>query len=146
MQVSGAIRRMMEIRPLRTAVESLVLGIVMFGYASLFIPADHWRWSEGAKTRAVNEIISPLIQAANANDVGKLDHLLLNGADVNASDIDGVTALISAASNLKHEAAEFLIAHGANTSKVTNQGFSAYYFAHNQNDEELARLLAKGAN
>lgn len=132
----------MGIRPLRTAVESLALGLVMFGYASLFIPADHWRWSEGAKTRAVNENISRLIQAASANNVGKLDRLLRNGADLNASNIDGITALISAASNLKHEAAEFLIARGADTSKVTNQGFSAYDFAHNQNDEELAHLIA----
>jgi ankyrin repeat protein len=172
MHLNGAIRRLMEIRSVNTALSSLALGFVMFAYASLFIPHERWRWSAEAirkeqtqreaariddaerdgdfESRAWSEVAALeanrpawLITAANQGDINRMKQLIDEGVDVNAQNERGVTALISAASGLQHEAVALLLSKGADPSKVTDQGFSAYDFAHNQNDEELARLLAK---
>ena len=54
-----------------------------------------------------------------------VDQLISNGADVNAIDSDGATALIRAASSGKYEVVIALLAAGANTSNETNTGHSA---------------------
>ncbi len=46
---------------------------------------------------AVEAISSPLIDAAKAGDAGRVRALLAAGADVNAKDVNGQTALMGAA-------------------------------------------------
>jgi hypothetical protein len=148
-------------------VQPVALALIMFAYLSLFIPPKHWRWNvESEQTTNIHrsgvnhgldfesrswselkalEADRPawMIIAAYQGDITRMKQLIDEGVDVNAQSESGVTALISAASGLQHEAAALLLSHGADPSKVTGQGFSAYDFAHNQNDEVLARMLRK---
>ena len=135
---------MMEIRSLRTAVTSLALGLLMFGYASLLIPREHWRGSPETIRKERAGRLEELNFASYHGNIVYMKQLIAQGVDLNGQDKLGVTPLISAASGLQHEAVSLLLSHGADPSKVTKEGFSAYDFAHNQNDEELAHLLAKG--
>jgi ankyrin repeat protein len=127
----------------RSGLASIALGIAMFCYVIPLIPAKHWYYN----IRAANETIAArdrsaaLITASNNGDIARMTELLSEGTDVNQANALGVTPLISAASGLRHGAVNFLLYHGANRSLKTLQGFTAFDFANNQFDLELAQIL-----
>jgi ankyrin repeat protein len=122
-------------------VKGFLLGLFMFCYAAIFIPAE--RWQLLAKTQATkNAETSRLIDASKLGDIEQINLLLAHGADVNAADKLGITPLIAASSSLQRSAVELLLSHGANRSAKTNEGFTAYDFAKNQLDDNLASILA----
>src|SRR5687767_4407500 len=65
---------------------------------------------------------SPVADAAQRGDVEALRTLVKQGADVNAAQGDGMTALHWAAVNGSVEMTEILIAAGASTSALTRLG------------------------
>ena len=84
---------------------------------------------------------SRLIDASSAGNVELIAKLLAAGADVNATDQNGITPLIAASSSLQKGAVELLLSHAADPSLKTKQGFTAYDFAKNQLNDDLASLL-----
>ncbi|HPD33793.1 MAG TPA: ankyrin repeat domain-containing protein, partial [Candidatus Kapabacteria bacterium] len=82
--------------------------------------------------------------------LGRLEicQLLINHrADVNATDNDGVTALMDAAYKGNLEICKLLINHGADVNAKTNSGWATLNYAvSRENKEIMDLLLSKGAN
>ena len=87
-----------------------------------------------------------LIEAAvmiKKNNVEKLKLLIEKGANVNAADEDGKTALMYAALCDAKETAELLIEKGADVNAVNDNGETALMMATKKNNKEIADLLIK---
>ena len=69
-----------------------------------------------SKQEKINELNKSLLQAAAKGDVGQVRSLLSNGADVNAKDKFGWTALHFAANHGAQDMANLLIASGADVN------------------------------
>ncbi|EAX93924.1 ankyrin repeat protein, putative [Trichomonas vaginalis G3] len=77
------------------------------------------------------------------------EYFLLNGANINAKNIDGKTALHIATSKINNnkEIVELLLSHGANINEKDNYGATALHKAgYNNNKEIVELLLSNGAN
>ena len=93
-----------------------------------------------------------LIEAVNAGDVARASQLLANGADVNARDAYGATALMNAAHSGNAEMVEALLAAGAEVDAKDELGWTALMKACFNADlnrgfpEIVQRLIAAGAD
>ena len=98
----------------------------------------------GAAWAAADE--APLIAAVKAEDAGAVSALLDGGADVNATQPDGATALHWAAFRDHHEIASRLIAAGADVNAANELGATALWLAADNGSATMVeRLLAAGA-
>ncbi|MFX0200286.1 MAG: ankyrin repeat domain-containing protein, partial [Candidatus Hodarchaeota archaeon] len=68
---------------------------------------------------------SPLMEAASKGDTEKVHALLAKGADVNAKDNDGLTALMRAALQGHTDTVHALLAKGADVNAKDNDGLTA---------------------
>jgi hypothetical protein len=84
-----------------------------------------------------------LFDAVKKGDTAKVKKLLEKGADVNARDIDGSTALHIAARFGHVEVAELLISHGADVNAKSNYGLTPLYDAARKGHASVAELLIK---
>jgi uncharacterized protein len=82
-------------------------------------------------------------KAITRSDVQLVHDLLGQGADVNALDRHGQTALMLAAHAGKREVVEALVAHRANLNITAKFGLSALMLAVVAGHADIARLLAK---
>jgi hypothetical protein len=83
---------------------------------------------------------------AETGEVGQLHELLARGADVNASNGAGVTALMIAAFHGRLEMVRALTDHGADVNLMDKDGFTAAMLAHHSDHEDIVRtLVARGA-
>jgi ankyrin repeat protein len=91
---------------------------------------------------------SPVADAAERGDVEAVRALVKQGADVNAAQGDGMTALHWAAVNGNAEMAEVLVAAGASTAASTRLGrYTPLHLASERgNAAVVSALLAAGAN
>jgi predicted LPLAT superfamily acyltransferase len=91
---------------------------------------------------------APMADAAMRGDVAAVRALIAQGADVNAAQGDGMTALHWAADLGNVELAQVLIAAGANVQATTRLGaFTPLHIAGENGDAALVKvLLAAGAN
>src|SRR5262245_35626052 len=97
-------------------------------------------WSQAART-------VPLIEAAKNGDGATVRSLVLGGADVNAAEIDGTTALHWAADHGDAAAVDLLIAHGAQVKATNRYGATAFALACQKgNAAVIVRLLDAGEN
>lgn len=93
-----------------------------------------------------------LIEAVNDGDVARASQLLANGADVNARDAYGATALMNAAHSGNLEMLETLLSAGAEVDARDELGWTALLKACFNADlnrgfpEIVARLIAAGAD
>jgi ankyrin repeat protein len=71
--------------------------------------------------------------------------LIAKGADVNAHNSGGVTALMIAAANGRADMVELLVQAGANVQAQTERGETALSIARTRGDEKVIRLLDAGA-
>jgi ankyrin repeat protein len=83
-----------------------------------------------------------LLQAAGVGDALRMEQLLASGAQVDARDDQGRTALMLAVQHRQHLAATKLIELGARRSLTDPQGLTALDMARALGDEALLRLLA----
>ena len=89
----------------------------------------------------------PIVQAAKSGDKAALRALLQKGADVNAADADGSTALLWASYSDETESAGVLIRAGAKVNAATDLGVTPLWAASQNGSAPMVRmLLASGAN
>ncbi len=118
------------------------------------------RKSDGQDTAAITKLLleggvpidqknknglTPLMMAVINNNVGLVNELLSKGADINAVDKQGNTALIYACALNKQEMiGAVLSANNLDVTHKNNQGFSAYLIASQrdllQNNETIGRI------
>jgi ankyrin repeat protein len=88
-----------------------------------------------------------LIDAAREQDSAALHNLLAEGADPNASQPDGSTALHWAVHRADNDSVTALLTAGADVNTINRMGASALFIAARSGDANLiARLLEAGAN
>jgi len=82
-----------------------------------------------------------LMQSAESGDYAEVKRLIEEGADVNAKDNNGWTALMIASEAGKEEIANWLIEAGADVSAQDNDGFTAFMIALFSGHREMTQLL-----
>jgi ankyrin repeat protein len=85
----------------------------------------------------------PLLQAARANDIARVQHLLDHGADIDATSPTGNTALIYAAAHGYSELAQLLVDRGADLDARGYIGNTALIYAAQEGHAEIVRLLVE---
>ena len=83
----------------------------------------------------------PLHAAAAQGRIDVIAFLLEKGAQVNAPDFNGRTALMTAAGSGRSGTVNFLIQHGARLSARDRSGQTALQLAEGRGDREIARIL-----
>jgi hypothetical protein len=82
-----------------------------------------------------------LLKAAQAGDTATVCKLLGQGADINAQDAQGITALMLAAAHGHAEVVRLLLANKANINTQNAQGCTALIFASQNGHTEVAAIL-----
>lgn len=82
-----------------------------------------------------------LLRIAESGDVAKLRTVLARGADVNACDDSGVTALMVAAYHGRPEMVRALLEQGAELNAANSEGLTAAMLADDAGHEEIVRHL-----
>jgi hypothetical protein len=92
---------------------------------------------DGPRSYDANE----LMKAASADDVQRVEELLAKGADVEAGDMIGATALCFAAESGALRTFKLLLANGANPKVVTSGGGTLLHSAAAGGNEEIISIL-----
>ena len=87
------------------------------------------------------DLSSDLHSAAKRGDITAVNALLAKGAEVNAKDKDGRTALMYAAGNGHTETVETLLAKGAEVNAEDKGGRTALMYATWKGHTKIVRLL-----
>jgi uncharacterized protein len=96
---------------------------------------------------AENTMVTQLHKAAAANDIAAIKTLLAKGADIDARDTNGATALLVATHGNKVNAARALIEAGADVNAKDDISDSPYLYAGARGHLEILKLtLAHGAD
>jgi uncharacterized protein len=82
-----------------------------------------------------------LIEAAKQGDLEQVRELLNKRADVNARNINRMTALMSAAMKRNLDVVKFLIEKGSDVNARTDRGMTALMFAAAEGKLEAVKLL-----
>jgi ankyrin repeat protein len=87
---------------------------------------------------------SPVADAAMRHDTVEVRRLVQSGADVNATQLDGATALHWAAYHGDSELAQFLLKSDANVSAANREGSTPMWLATSQGDAKMVATLLDG--
>jgi len=87
-----------------------------------------------------------LLQAARKGDIGSMEKLLKQGANVNAADAQGMTPLLYAAANDHMRAVKFLLGKGADIKIQDSRGYTALMLVAGSGNVEMAQLLIKSGS
>ncbi|MBN2407828.1 MAG: ankyrin repeat domain-containing protein [Elusimicrobia bacterium] len=88
------------------------------------------------------KIMIPL-DGIEKNDLGRVRYAVEHGADVNARDSEGRTALMRAAWKNSLDVAAYLIEMGADVNAKSRYGDTALLWARDKGFEDMIRLLRK---
>ncbi|MGB8848069.1 MAG: ankyrin repeat domain-containing protein, partial [Terracidiphilus sp.] len=103
---------------------------------SIFALAMVLSWSLPAAGQASSSLNDQLIQAATNGDTAAVQQLLNKGADIEAKDAYGETALFEAARNGNTEVVTLLLNKGANIEAKDTYGETALYEAARKGNTE----------
>ena len=98
---------------------------------------------EKAKKRIPPMSDAEFIKLCKSGDARKVEEAIINGANVNAKNNYGGTALMLAAENGHTETAELLLKHGAEVNAKNNGGWTALRHAAERGNTETASLLRR---
>lgn len=82
-----------------------------------------------------------LVRAVNQKDFRAMSEMLKKGANINRSNVRGITLLHAAVMARNSDTTQWLVKHGANPSLHTSTGDSALHEAAKYEDSELLRTL-----
>lgn len=85
----------------------------------------------------------PLINAVRAGNAKQVKKLIKSGADVNAKDDEGKTALMWASMYGHNDMIKFLIKNGADVNAKDNNGNTALMFASKYGHDDIVKLLTE---
>ena len=119
-------------------------GPLTFLFACLVAPvwARHDVSSCGTTRETPNE---SLLLAAQQGDVAALNNALARGADANAANSDGMTALMFAVQQGSNDCVQTLISRGANLEAKREDGQTAATLAERADQFQILRRLWKGS-
>ncbi|XP_078405072.1 protein phosphatase 1 regulatory subunit 12A-like isoform X3 [Cetorhinus maximus] len=83
------------------------------------------------------------LAACSSGDPDEVEKLLLKGADINYTNVDGLTALHQACIDENLDMVTFLLEHGANVNQPDNEGWTALHAAASCGFMEIAEYLIK---
>jgi ankyrin repeat protein len=130
-------------RPLRT--HGRALGAVALLAAVVAAPVGRAASPEALQAPPVTASRSPMADAAMRDDLASVRALAAQGADVNAPQGDGMTALHWAAMHGSTELASALLTAGANPNPLTRVGgYTPLLLAAKQGHGDVIALLLKG--
>ncbi|HZL96724.1 MAG TPA: ankyrin repeat domain-containing protein, partial [Vicinamibacterales bacterium] len=132
----------------KTGFLALILSVAMASSMAVGIRADASSFARrAAADTSAGQAPAPVAQAAQARDAAAVKDLLKKGADVNASQGDGMTALHWAALNGDAEVAQMLLYAGANVGAKTRLGgYTPLHLAAQVGHASvIAPLIAAGA-
>jgi ankyrin repeat protein len=101
---------------------------------------------QGADLTQNNEEFIPVIEALSIrwmDDFERVEFLLEHGANINAQDPKGDTALHIAAIEGRKDDVEFLLEHGANPRIMNKIGVNAWQIAMIMGEDDISDLLGK---
>jgi len=84
-----------------------------------------------------------LFKAADLNNIDEVERLLRNGADVNAANSKGTTALILAANNGHVDCLKVLLKHGADVNVADNDGATPFIYSAMEGHVDCIEVLLK---
>jgi ankyrin repeat protein len=121
-------------------------GFSLLGYACFFSQENIAALliSKGADINSASKNsmkVAPLHSAAASSNYALCSLLLENGADINAVQQGGYTALHAAAQNGKTELVKLFLVNGADKNLLTEKGESAVSFAIAGSHMETARFI-----
>lgn len=83
------------------------------------------------------------LAACSSGDRDEVEKMLLKGADINYTNVDGLTALHQACIDENLDMVTFLLEHGANVNQPDNEGWTALHAAASCGFMEITRYLIK---
>lgn len=122
-----------------------------FNYKHVVLPASIYRARYSAANRHLpvrhsNEDLDKMfLRAVAKNDINGTRALLNTGRNVNQMNAYGDSALIVAVRSGAFDTARLLIARGANPSFYGQGGKTAFDYARQQGNNDLAKMLIKGS-
>jgi hypothetical protein len=127
-------------------IAAAVFGIVAFKSRANSQPAEPTANGGPSAAPVFRNVNNELLSAASSGDTAAAARLLGEGADVDAKNNQGDTALLLAAKSGKIDTARLLIEKGANIEAKNNVGETALIAACTSGHAEIAQLLVeKGA-
>ncbi len=128
-------------------MKNLTLVMTSIIYLCTFSPAVMEKECHASTAIQTDAFTEALLKAADAGDLAKTKSLVAQGADVNAKNKRGWTALSVAAFNDRMEVIKYLIAQGADIKLVGAYNRTALMNAASNGNVELVKLLlSKGAD
>ena len=109
-------------------------------HANVIVPPRPPPPVEGDLRETLNE---SLLLAAQQGDLAALNNSLARGADVNAANSDGMTALMFAVQQGSADCVQTLISRGANLEAKREDGQTAATLAQHANHFQILRILWK---
>ncbi|XP_060694763.1 protein phosphatase 1 regulatory subunit 12A isoform X5 [Hemiscyllium ocellatum] len=111
-----------------------------------WLGSDTDRESERPRTKQLRVKFAEgavFLAACSSGDREEVEKLLLQGADINYTNVDGLTALHQACIDENLDMVTFLVEHGANINQPDNEGWTALHAAASCGFMEIAEYLIK---
>jgi ankyrin repeat protein len=100
--------------------------------------------NDSAKTKESSQLATQqLWRIAETEDIKRVESLLARGAEINASNAHGMTALMRAAASGRIRMVRELLEHGADPNAVRNDDFTALMLAAFSGHQEIVRTLVE---